>query len=159
METLKISKANALLAFEGATTKQKALLSNLLGKQVFLKSAIERIKTYEDACEDLGIQSLSENDFLFLPARDRKHAFASHKLTIIIQALNEGWEPNWSNSSEYKYYGWFEYTGSGSGFSYGDFNYAVGRSAVGSRLVFKSRELAEYAGKQFISIYNDYLTL
>ncbi len=159
MQTLQISKANALLAFEGATSKQKTLLSNLFGKSVFQKSAIERIRSYEDACSDLGMEPLSASDFMFLPERDRKHAFASHKLTIIIQALNEGWVPNWSNSNEYKYYGYFRYSGSGSGFSYGVCICGRAISGVGSRLVFKSRELAEYAGKQFISIYNDYLTL
>lgn len=159
MNTLQISKANALLAYEGATTKQKTLLSNLLGKSVFLKSAIERIKTYEDACEDQDITPLAITAFSYLPEVDRKHAYASHQLTVINRALNEGWAPDWSNSNEVKYYGYFKYAGSGVGFSFSDYYYDSPGSGVGSRLVFKSRELAEYAGKQFQSIYNDYLSL
>lgn len=133
METLKISKANALLAFEGATIKQKSLLSNLFGKQVFLKSAIERIKSYEDACSDIDRQPLTIGDFDFLPEGDRKHAFASHQLTTINKALNEGWIPDWSNSNELKYYGWFKYAGSGSGFSFNDYNYDNTNSNVSSQ--------------------------
>jgi hypothetical protein len=159
MNTLQISKANALAAYEGATPKQRKMLSNLFGKAVFQKSAIERIKTYEDACADLDLEPLALSSFMFLPGKDQKHAFASHQLTVLNRALNEGWEPNWSNGQELKYYGYFKYAGSGSGFSFLGYYCGGTLSGVGSRLVFKSRELAEYAGKQFISIYNDYLSL
>jgi hypothetical protein len=159
MQTLQISKANALTAYESATQKQKKLLSDLFGKNVFQKSAIERIKSYEDACEDQNITPLTIDAFSVLPEQDRKHAFSSHKLTVINRALNEGWAPNWADSDEYKYYGYFIYAGSGSGFSFGGCSCGHALSFVGSRLVFKSRELAEYAGKQFTSIYNDYLSL
>jgi hypothetical protein len=159
MQTLQISKANALTAYESATQKQKKLLSDLFGKNVFQKSAIERIKSYEDACEDQNITPLTIDAFSVLPEQDRKHAFSSHKLTVINRALNEGWAPNWADSDEYKYYAYFVYSGSGSGFSFGGYSCDYTNSHVGSRLVFKSRELAEYAGKQFTSIFNDYLSL
>ncbi|MGB4775722.1 MAG: hypothetical protein WBP45_11145 [Daejeonella sp.] len=159
METLQISKENALKAYEEAGDKTKKVLSNLFGAKTFLKNATERIKSYEDACEDQGIEPLELSDFDFLPVADRKHAFASHKLTVIIKALNEGWVPDWKNGSQYKYYGWFKQVGSGAGFSYDDYVYGYSVTTVGSRLCFKSRELAEYAGKQFINEYNDYLTL
>jgi hypothetical protein len=48
---------------------------------------------------------------------------------------------------------------SGVGFSYVDCVRWLTSSDVGSRLCFKSSELAEYAGKTFESIYKDFLTL
>jgi len=157
METLKISKENALKTFESATKKQQKLLIGLFGKNVFKKSGVERISSYEDACDDLDLEPLKISAFSFLPEVDRKHAFASHKLTVIIKALNEGWEPNWTDSNESKYYAWFK--NSGSGFSFLGYYYDFSYSHVGARLHFKSRELTEYAAKQFINEFNDYLSL
>lgn len=159
METLTISKENALAAYEKATPKRKKLLSDLLGKKVFQKNVLDRIKTYEDACEDQGITPLDQTDFLFLPAVDQKHAFASHKINTIIRSLNEGWMPDFGNTSEYKYYVWYKWAGSGSGFAYDGYGYGHGRSFVGARLHFKTRELAQYFAKQFIKEVNEYFII
>lgn len=78
----------------------------------------------------------------------------------IAQAFNEGWVPDWTNSNQGKYYPWFKMSSpSGGGFSY--FDYASWRtdSGVGSRLCFKSSDLAKYAGQLFERIYKDFLTL
>lgn len=157
METLEISKENALQAYEKATPKRKKLLSDLFGKKVFQKNVMERIKTYEDACEDQGITPLDQTDFLFLPEIDQKHAFAAHRINTIIRSLNEGWVPDWTNTNQPKYYIW--YAGSGSRFSYYGYFCVFDDSCVGSRLHFKSRELAEYFGKTFIKDVNDYFII
>lgn len=159
METLEVSKERALKEYSEASKKTKKALSNLFGEKTFLGEVMDRIKTYADACRELGITPLDLSDFDFLPVEDRKHSFASHKLTVIIKALNESWVPDWTDSSQYKYYGWFKSVGSGVGFSFGDSYYVNSDAVVGSRLYFKSSELAKYAGKQFINEYNDYLTL
>lgn len=114
------------------------------------------IKTYEDACAALGIdpsQTIqfpnTQNDLLIGIS-----AFA--KLLIVAQALNEGWQPDWSNYNEYKYYPWFNMdddNGSGLYLSFHGCGFVRSLSLVGSRLVFRSSELATYAGKQFIELY------
>ena len=159
METLEIKKENALKAYDGANEKGKKMLENLFGRKTFLKKVTDRIKTFEDALAEVGasdevrvLLAYTGSDPVFLAAVNFT------KATIICQALNEGWVPNWDNSSEYKYYPWFKMAVS-SGFRYdgcvGDFTY----SAVGSRLVFKSSELAVYAGTQFTEIYKSFMTL
>jgi hypothetical protein len=75
---------------------------------------------------------------------------------VICRVLNEGWSPDWNNSSEYKYYPWFKM--SGLGLSYDGYGFTHSDTYVGSSPCFKSSELAEYAGKQFISIYKDFLS-
>lgn len=108
---------------------------------------------------------------------------AYYQLRIICAALNEGWTPDWADTDEYKYYPWFTiYTaeeieemdeeqksrvvGRANNYAnaYGGLVYSIAYyvSSVsftfsGSRLAFKSRELAEYAGKQFGEIYADFL--
>lgn len=159
METLSISKENALTAYEKATPKRKKLLSDLFGKKVFQKNILERIKTYEDACEDQGITPLDLSDFLFLPEIDQKHSFAAHKVNTIIRSLNEGWTPDFNNSSEPKYYVWYKWAGSGSGFSSYGCGYDHVLSDVGARLHFKTRELAQYFATQFIKEVNEYFII
>ena len=75
----------------------------------------------------------------------------------IVKAFNEGWVPDWTNSSEGKYYPWFKMgSPSGGGFSYIGYDHWVAGSAVGSRLCFETREQAKYAGKQFEDLYKSY---
>lgn len=112
------------------------------------------------------------------------HLFAYTRIAIIAEALNEGWRPEYTEN-EYRYYPWFglytqeEYDemddddkeccrfvgrSYSSAYAYGGLVYAdaVDGSAysnadIGSRLAFKSRDLAIYCGKQFIDIWINYL--
>jgi len=151
MKTPKVTIENLKKAYIESCSDVKKVLENLYGKEVFESG---EIKTFEDACKALGIDNYKE-----LPD-DEKSVNAYRKLIIIIRALNEGWQPDWENSNEYKYYPWFKMK-SGFGFSVTYFVYSrtVTYAGVGSRLCFKTSELAEYAGKQFENIYKDYLTL
>lgn len=145
----------------------------------------ERIKTFEDACEVLGnnhpfIQAYKcwENDGV----NNQTDIDAYLKLRIICAALNEGWEPKFTED-EWRYYPWFyqytqqelddmddyekqerhmidtgdyetEYCGFGYAYSYHVPSFTV--ASVGSRLCLKNSELATYCGKQFISIWADF---
>jgi len=127
-------------------------------------SITTKIKSFEDACAALGLDPQQEIPYP-QPASGRQRGInASAKLFIIAEALNEGWKPNWYNWDEYKYYPWFDLStekkrendgpAGGSGFSFHGYVFVRSGSRVGSRLVFRTRELAEFAGKQFIDIYN-----
>ncbi len=121
---------------------------------------MNNIKTFEDACVALGI-STEIPDFSTSPEKHRNALIAHYKLVIINEAINKGWEPNWGNWDERKYYPWFEFQegsdkSSGFGFSYDDWTISDTDTAVGAHLCFKTSELAEYAGKQFIELYKEY---
>jgi len=114
---------------------------------------MKNIKTFKDACKALNIT--------FNPSPElSKDELAYQKLKIIAKALNEGWQPNWNDWSEWKYYPWFQMGNNGAspgvGFSFDDCGLGSTASRVGSRLCFKTSELAKYAGKQFEEIYKDY---
>jgi hypothetical protein len=118
---------------------------------------MKKIKTFQQACKKLGIKSALP-DVSALPKDQQKAIIAHYKLVIIAKALNDGWKPNWKDSSQWKYYPWFDMQ-SGSGLSYYDDVYAYSISPVGSRLAYKSSDLARYAGKQFIKLYKDYFLI
>lgn len=153
-------------------------------------SIIDRVKTFEDACRELGeyhpyVIQFNEIFDSFLDGADPKDSIdivSYLKLRIIIAALNEGWKPNWADENEYKYYPWFvfytqeeydnmseedrgvlfggyAYYGARAGFvcAYSNNVPSVTSASVGSRLCYKSRELAIYGAKQFGQIYADYL--
>ena len=153
----------------------------------------ERIKTFEDACNELGEDNLMVRVYQTLIARAGKteqslaewmgkDVVACLKLRIITEALNEGWHPKFTED-EYRYYPWFyiytkeEY----DNFSEEEKRRCVGRALygalaygglvcslatdasshsytdVGVRLAFSNRDLAEYAGRQFIDIWADFV--
>ena len=189
-QNLTISRDNALKAYKSADKSQKYLLELLFGADTFkqLQDVRERIKTFDDACNELG----EEHPFVLLYKEiasqsmhdSDKDVIIYLELRIINAALNEGWEPKFEKG-EYRYFPWFylytkeqydelddEEKGrcvlrSGSGaFSSGGFvvcsaNYDASFSSTfsGSRLAFRTRELAEYAGRQFVELYADFVFL
>ena len=110
-ETLNINKENVLNAYGSATDEQKAMLEIIFGKDTFKsKDITERIKTFEDACKELGsdhplVLAYNTNLRVAEVANDNKDIIAYMKLRIIVAALNEGWEPQFI-PGEYR---WFPY--------------------------------------------------
>lgn len=157
MQTLEIKKDAAQTAYDNAKNSGKQLLEDLFGKSTFLKDVKERIKTFADVLTELKIDPQDFHNRTYQLDADTK---AYEQIKLIAKALNEGWTPDWSNDNEYKYYPWFKMgSPSGGGFSSYDCDYWIATSYIGSRLCFKSSDLAEYAGTQFTDIYKDFLTL
>lgn len=145
------------------------------------QNVMERVKTFKDACNELGI----EHDKWVQDKKDlglEADVIAYLKLRIIAAALNEGWKPQFT-TDEYRYFPWFYlYTQSeidemseeeksrvvyrssnnasangGVAYAYASYDSSNTYTHVGSRLAFKTRELAEYAGRQFVEIWADYV--
>jgi hypothetical protein len=151
MKNLQIDEKTALQLYPTATTEFKAMLNDTFGEKFFQQKITDRVKTYGDACEVLGISSeiigydeLSEDEVAYI------------KLKTIVKALNEGWKPNWDNSNEPKYYPWFYMNKPGFRLSIVYCYYR--NSSVGSRLCFQKQEVAEYAAKQFFDLYKTFFT-
>ena len=114
---------------------------------------IEKIKTYEDALKETGRPDVP--DMSAFPEDMRKHFTALYKMVVIVEALNEGWKPDWNNTDERKFFPWFWI--SPSSFAFNDSRYVNELANAGSwsRLKLKSYELADYCGKQFEDIWKD----
>ncbi len=155
METLNIEKVNALEAHKNATAKGKILLEDLFGKKTFLKDVKERIKSFDDVLIENGI---SKQDFDRICQGLPAHKIAANKVEEIVKAFNEGWVPDWNNSSEWKYTPYFKMSSSDDGFSCNSCARWSTDSSVGSRLCFKSSDLAKHCANLFLDIYRDFLT-
>ncbi len=145
-----------------------------------------RVQTFEDAVRELGDEHpavRTYNSFKYGYSAKEPDVMAYLKLRIITAALNEGWEPQFTED-ERRWYCWYNLISkedldsmseeekkerrvvgraSNSAIALGGLVYSGAYyvspgsgTHVGSRLAFKSEELAEYAGKQFIEIYADY---
>lgn len=181
-----IKKENVMKAYDKATSAQKELLENLFGREMFRPIDItERIKTFDDAVAILGHFNQAVVDYHALcNATCTKDILAFAKLRVIVEALNEGWNPKFSKD-EHRYYlllsiyskekfdtlsEYYKNRCSVVSRSYGNSN-AVDSFVCASvhdaslspyahsssRLAFKTKELAEYCGNQFIDIWADYL--
>lgn len=188
-ETLNINKENVLNAYGTATDEQKALLEIIFGKDTFKpKNIMDRIKTFEDACDELGSEHPMVLAYRNTNLRDEevadenKDVIAYLKLRIIVAALNEGWDPQFM-PGEYRWSPYYVlytkdeieemdettkarvvFRSSSNAYAYGGVSYAYSShdaasvyANIGSRLAFKSEELAEYAGKQFVEIFSDFI--
>lgn len=116
----------------------------------------DKVKSFEDACKVLDITP-SVPVVTGIPEKYQKPLIANYQLMVIAEALNEGWTPDWSNGEWDKWYPWFNMDNSSSA---GRFSFRVSDlrrscSSVGSRLCFKSEELADYAGTQFLELYRE----
>jgi hypothetical protein len=155
METLQLEKSKALKLFKDVPKWFQEILIETFGKECFSGKIIDRIKTFEDACHELGIDPDNvEHSY------DSEDEFAYKKLKLIAKVLNEGWEPNWNDRNERKWWPWFKWSsGSGFGFSHSNCAYVITLTSVGSRLCLKTEELANYFGRQFIEIHRDLFTI
>ena len=141
----------------------------------------ERVKTFDDAVRELGDEHPLVKEW-HLGDGLSADLEAYLKLRIITLALNEGWTPKFT-TDEYRYFPWFVlytedeynnlsddekarvvYRSSGSANARGGVSFASASydsafvyAYVGSRLAFKNRELAVYAGNQFVEIYANYV--
>ncbi len=124
------------------------------------------LKTFEGACKVEGLDPKKViPDFSCYPEKYRESMIAHSKLVIIVGAINrlandgDEWIPDFTNSYENKYEPWFYLKEGSSGFRYFDYDFWSAGSVVGSRLCFKSPELATYAGEQFVDVYRKFMII
>lgn len=155
METLELKKENVLKAYENADKKDKALLEALFEKKIFKKNMIDRVTTMDDVFEELEIDKKAFYKAL-KDANLSDDTIAYEEIKLIADCFNEGWKPNWDNSSENKYYPWFKMDS--PGFRFVGFDGWHSLSYVGSRLCFKSGEIATHVGENFTNVYKRLFT-
>ncbi len=184
------SKEQLLSIYRSGGNEARLAIKEALGDEFASTLPVtERIKTLDDAVSELGEDNpavkayrsikygyaISETD----PETADIMAYAA--LRVIVEALNEGWKPQFTKG-EWRWYAWYDLVSpeqiedmseeekcrvvcraSNYASAFGGLVCAVAVSVSsssytlsGSRLAFKNEELAEYAAKQFGEIFADF---
>ena len=189
---MEIKETNLQSAYNTADENGKQMLRALFPDVRFLNNGnkqklpiTERIKTFNDACYELGDKHPYVQDYLNIDngkVSISPDILTYLKLRIICAALNEGWEPKFTED-EWRYYpclylytneelseksdewkndrrlistGSYEvkgYAGLASAYSHCIISHSFAN--IVSRLCLKSNTLASYCGKQFIELWAD----
>lgn len=184
---MEITKENLVAAYNSADDNGKRMLQALFPEAQFEtpqaadnSPVTERIKTFADAAKAVGITDPEEWEENYSDVEP--DILAYFKLCIIVQALNEGWKPKFTEN-EWRYYPWFwlyteqeiedmdedekkdrrimntgDYVTDYAGFASADSSDVPSNTTanIGSHLCLKTPELAMYCGKQFIALWADF---
>ena len=176
---IQVFDTSIIAAYNNAGDETKKCLEKLFPNVDFSKPVdiMDRVKTWEDVVEELGCDPTRN-----LPTNAEPDLVAYVKLRAIAQVLNEGWTPQFT-TDEYRYFPWFflytqeeidamdeekrsrvvlrssssAYANGGVAWAYASSDSSSASTFYGSRLAFKTRELAVYAGKQFTEIWADFV--
>ena len=184
------SKEQLLSIYRSGGNEARLAIKEALGDEFASTLPVtERIKTLDDAVSELGEDNpavkayrsikygyaISETD----PETADIMAYAA--LRVIVEALNEGWKPQFTKG-EWRWYAWYDLVspeqiedmseeekcrvvgrashnasaGGGLVYSHAGYVSTYSNTGSGSRLAFKNEELAEYAAKQFGEIFADF---
>lgn len=150
---MNIDKNTAKKLYEGSPEWFQEQLENEFGSDFFKPNKYESIKTFEDACAEIGIAPGK-----VFSKYDTPDEVAYKKLKIIAKAINNEWVPNWDDTDQRKWFPWFRLS-SGFGFSHSACACDYSVTIVGSRLCFETKEQSDYAANQFTEIYKELLTI
>ncbi len=127
-----------------ADEKQKRIFNKLF--KDLIDDNVLGVKTYKDVCKKLGEKEVTLKDF------PNKRILAYTKIDQIQRFFNGKWKPDFSNSSQNKYYPYFKMDSGGLVLSdvINDFWTCDGLVAY-----YKSSEIAEHVGNNFNTIYSD----
>lgn len=184
MSEIKITTEKVREAYKKGNDCVKSVLHNLFGEDVCApKNVMDRVKTFEDACIETGTDIQAFNE---MTKNLDEHVVTYMKLSIIVKALNEDDKFPYFTKDEWRYYPYFwlytkdEYEKMNAkdrekisrvlfrsyAYAYSDGGVACANvlygasstcSDVGAWLAFRNKELALYAGKQFIDLYVKHL--
>ncbi|MCX6222444.1 MAG: hypothetical protein NTZ69_15845 [Bacteroidia bacterium] len=130
-------------------------------------SIIQRVQSFEEACDELG----KSYDLPFDPDTkdlNERSTNGHYKLCVIAQALNEEWAIDLNNKKQEVWYNWVDLRGvlSGADAINGAFAGLGGSNAynapsladtrLGSRLCVRSKPIAEHLRLGFIPIWCEY---
>lgn len=151
---LKATDAQVRAWYKTATPEVKAILeeSKRDTPGFFSTNIMDRVKSLPDALAETGETIEEFNERTKGLSLDNR---GNEECKVWAKALNEGWEADWADHNQPKYYPRHEVVRNCSGFglSYHAYDCTVSHTNVGSRLRYKSAELAIHAGKHAISSY------
>lgn len=176
-KTIEVKVEDIKRAFDEANDNVKKSILTLFPQLKEALPVTDRVKTFEDACHESGIDP---EQYMSKYEDEPADVIAYMKLRVICKALNEGWEPQFTEGEERwnpVFLLWSKeelslmsddlkakrhlidrYLGDWAGFSYSVSENVIESyvSNCASRLCLKSQQLADYCSKQFVNLWADF---
>lgn len=150
-DTIEFTEKEVKEMISASTEKQLPIV-----KEIFnVVNSWENIKSVEDAIKILGekdeeVSLLRNIQHASLP----RHILAEQELVVIIKAINEGWEADFDNHSQPKYFPWWCLD---KNFSLDIMLCCISEFCIPRRLCLETREKVEYVSSEFKNLYKEYL--
>ncbi len=151
---LTISESEAIRLYPTASKELKLMLEKAFGKEALCYKITDKVKIVADAYKVKGID---RKDIIPFPTPKNNFQEAQNAIAdiwIIAEVLCEGWEADYDNSKQTKWFPVYKKETSGFGFSRSIAYYDYTDTFSGSRLCFPTEELSDYFGNQFIETMN-----
>lgn len=157
MKTLNISRIAVVSAYRNGELREKQVLEQLFGTDIFNEKITDRIKTLEDALEETGRPTTPK--FADVPEDLREYFKAQYNTIVVAEALNEGTKLDYRDGNQKKWLPWFNLLSpSGVSFDVTSYECSITNAGRAARLCLKSEALAKYVGEQFLDLHNGILT-
>lgn len=142
MPKIEIDKAELIELYANGSNKKRKLLTEIYGPEIFVVDITEVVTSYEAALKLAGPLTCSDKEALD----------AIGEMIIITRALNGGVDLTAAET-------WYQpvFTKTPLGFSLSYPGYWDTYTYVGSRLSFRKREHAEFAGRKFLDKYAKFI--
>ncbi len=115
--------------------------------------------TFNEACKKYNLPDNWSPKVDDLPEFMRAYTVVQKRLELVVAAINDGWVADWSNTSQKRYYIWWNIIGggvAGRGLSFDAVGYVFTHSCVAACLVFETEEKARHAAKYFKALFEEY---
>ena len=141
-----------LKQMESACTADQLKVFKVIFKE-YLKKELDLFSfdTYSKICKELKEKEYTLKDFDFLPEEYREKQLVFSQIKQIEKFFNQEWKADFKNSSQYKYYPYFEFETSGGLRFVRSVSY--GQSFHVQVFFYKSEGISNFVGKTFIDIY------
>jgi hypothetical protein len=142
--------------------KENSTFENIVFKEIEKEFDFKTIKSFEDALKHITKGHIKDMKNLYNSYNNNifkkllKDEVSYIKRKIIVQAINNGWEPNWQDINQRK---WFPAFSLSPRFVFLGSDYACTYTSMGvsSCLYSQSKEKSDYFGKNFIELHKDFL--
>lgn len=149
MQTLKITEQRAFDLYPSVSPEFKGILEDSFGKDFFKRSIIERVTSFEDACQLTGEDPFDSNF-----SQGTCDEIAYKKLKVIAKALMEGKKLDPKDANQKKWYPWHE--NSSAGFRFYDSCCGNTDTNAPVGLCVDTEEKSNHMGKTFLFLYEQY---
>jgi hypothetical protein len=153
MKALMFDEKDAKDLYPTASPVEKRALENTFGKNFFSQKIEDRIQSIEDVCQILGVdpEDAWDEDI------DTPDEIAYKQMKLITRAYNQGWVPDFNNTSQPKWHAWWYLNN--PGFRLGGAVSPGTSTLVGARLEFQHESHAKDAAEKFKPVYEVFFKL